>query len=168
MSTLTISGQVAATPQEFFDATLAVNQIPGYVEWHPAFMGTGLRIVRLTEGVGTTFEFALSQGTGATARAEVLEYAPERFVARMSGGLFADSTTTWTAVPRGASCTVTHEFSYRLRFRPISYVIDLLMLRPRLRRLAEEQVAACKARAEEFASRVGSEPSPSVGEGHPG
>ena len=77
MPTIEISEQVAATPQEFFDATLAVNQIPGYVEWHPAFVGTGLRILRLTEGAGTTFEFAL-QGTGATGHAEVVEYALSR------------------------------------------------------------------------------------------
>jgi ribosome-associated toxin RatA of RatAB toxin-antitoxin module len=166
MPTIEISEQVAATPQEFFDATLAVNQIPGYVEWHPAFVGTGLRILRLTEGAGTTFEFAL-QGTGATGHAEVVEYAPERFVARMSGGLFSESTTTWTAAPRGASCTITHEFSYRLRFAPISYLVDVFMVRPRLRRLAEEQVAACKQRAEEYASRVGAATSPVVADGEP-
>src|SRR5687767_9662700 len=102
MSTIELTAQVAATPREFFDATLAVNQIPGYTEWHPAFMGTGLRIVRLTEGVGTTFEFALP-GTGAIARAEVLEHTPERFVAKMRGGVFAEGVVTWTTVPRGSS-----------------------------------------------------------------
>jgi hypothetical protein len=154
MPVIEASGLVAATPQEFFDAAITVNQIPGYGEWHPAFMGGGVRIVRLTEGVGTTFEFML-QGTGATARAEVLEHTPERFVAKMSGGIFADATATWTAVPRGASCTVTYSFSYRTRYRPFSYVLDALLLRPRLRRLAVEQIDACKRRAEQFAARGG-------------
>jgi ribosome-associated toxin RatA of RatAB toxin-antitoxin module len=153
MPTLEFSEQVSATPREFFEATLAVNQIPGYVDWHPAFIGSGLRIVRLTEGAGTRFEFAL-QGTGATGRAEVLEYTPERFVARMSGGIFDEGIATWTATPRGASCTVTYNFTYRLRFPPVSYVIDALMLRPRLRRLGAEQIAAFKRRAEEFAARA--------------
>jgi hypothetical protein len=152
VSRIEVSAQVAATPQEFFDATLAVNQIPGYSEWQPAFIGSGLRITKLTGGVGTTFEFAL-QGTGATARAEVIEHTPARFVARMSGGIFAASTTTWRAVPRGASCSVTHTFEYEPRFKPFGYVIDALMLRPRLRRLAAEQVEACKRRAEEHAAR---------------
>jgi hypothetical protein len=154
--TVEASAQVAATPREFFDATLAVNQIPGYVDWHPAFIGSGLRILRLTEGPGTTFEFALRAGSGATARAEVLEYTPERFVARMSGGVFAEGTVTWTASPRGASCIVTYTFDYRTRLAPFSYVVDLLMIRPRLRRLANEQVAACKQRAEEFAAHASS------------
>lgn len=150
MPAIAISQQVAATPQEFFDATLAVDQIPGYAAWHPAFMDSGLRVLRLTEGVGTTFEFAL-QGTGAPARAEIVEYAPERFVARMTGGIFAEGVQTWTAAPRGASCTITYHFAYRLRYTPFSHVVDILMLRPRLRRLAREQVAACKVRAEAFA-----------------
>ena len=139
MPSVTTSAQVAATPREFFDATLAVRQIPGYGEWHPAFAGSAPRIIKLTEGVGTTFEFAL-QGTGAPARAEIMEYSPERFVARMSGGIFAEGVVTWTASPRGASCTVTHDFTYRTRFQPFGSFIDLLMLRPRLRRLADQGV----------------------------
>lgn len=154
MPSVTASAQVAATPREFFDATLAVSQIPGYEEWHPAFTPGPIRIIKLTEGAGTTFEFTL-QGTGATGHAEVLEYAPERFVARMTGGIFAEGTVTWTATPRGASCTVTHEFTYRTRFPPFGAIIDALMLRPRLRRLANDQVDACKRRAEEYASRGG-------------
>jgi hypothetical protein len=153
MTTIETSTHVAATPQEFFDATLAVSQLPGYGEWQPAFIDTGLRITKLTEGVGTTFEFSL-QGTGATARAEVVEHTPGRFVARMSGGIFAASTTTWTAVPRGASCTVTHTFEYETRFKPFGYVIDALMLKPRLRRLVSEQVEACKRRAEAHAAKA--------------
>ncbi|MEX2225174.1 MAG: SRPBCC family protein [Dehalococcoidia bacterium] len=160
MSAVETSESVAATPQEFFDATLATSQIAGYGEWHPAFIGAGLRIVRLTEGAGTAFEFAL-QGTGATARAEVLECTPARYVARMQGGIFAEGTVTWTAVPRGASCTVTYRFDYRVRYAPFGYVIDAFMVRPRLRRLAREQVNACKHRAEEFAARADAAPASS-------
>jgi len=160
MSSVTASAQVAATPREFFDATLAVDQIPGYAEWHPAFANGAIRIIKLTEGVGTTFDFEL-QGTGATAHAEVREYAPERFVVWMSGGIFARGVATWTAVPRGASCTVTYDFDYRPRFQPFGIIIDLLMLRPRLRRLAEDVVEACKQRAEAHAARVGT-PEPAL------
>jgi len=155
MPTVEASAQVAALPQEFFDATLAVGQIPGYAEWHPAFRDGPVRVIRLTDdGVGTTFEFAL-QGTGATARAEVVEYTPERFVARMRGGVFADGTATWTMAPRGAASTVTYTFTYRVRYAPFSLIVDALLLRPRLRRLAVEQVEACKRRAESFAARGG-------------
>jgi ribosome-associated toxin RatA of RatAB toxin-antitoxin module len=154
MSSVSASAQVAATPREFFDATLAVSQIPGYGEWHPAFANGAIRMLKLTDGVGTTFEFAL-QGTGATARAEVIEYTPERFVAQVRGGIFARGAAMWTVVPRGASCTATYEFEYRPRFQPFGAIIDLLMLRPRLRRLAEDVVEACKQRAEVHAMRVG-------------
>lgn len=152
MPVIELTAQVAASPREFFDATLAVHQIPGYGEWNPAFRGTGAHITRLTEGAGTRFEFALA-GTGATGKAEVIEYAPERHVTRMSGGIFAESTVTWTAVPRGASCTVTYRFEWRSRLAPFSYVLDALMLRPRVRRIAEELVAAATARAEAYAAR---------------
>lgn len=152
MPVIELTAQVAASPREFFDATLAVNQIPGYGEWNPAFRGTGAHITRLTEGVGTRFEFALA-GTGATGRAEVVEYAPGRHVTRMSGGIFAESTTTWTAVPRGASCTVTYRFEWRSRLAPFSYVLDALMLRPRLRRIAADLLTAATERAEAHAAR---------------
>ena len=154
MASVTATTQVAATPREFFDATLAVNQIPGYEEWHPAFAGNGVRITKLTEGPGTTFDFTL-QGTGVTGHAEVVEYAPERFVAKMRGGIFAEGLVTWTVVPRGASCTATYDFTYRTRFQPFGSIIDALMLRPRLRRLAAEQAEAFKRRAEAYAARGG-------------
>jgi hypothetical protein len=154
MSSVTASAQVAATPREFFDATLAVSQIAGYEEWHPAFSSGPIRVTRLTEGAGTTFEFTL-QGTGAMGHAEVVEYTPERFVAKMRGGVFAEGVVTWTVVPRGASCTATYEFTYRTRFQPFGAIIDALMVRPRVRRLATEQVEACKRRAEEYAARGG-------------
>ena len=140
---------VGAPPDRLFAVTLAADQIRGYANWNPAF-ARGIRIIAETGGVGTVFETPL-EAPGAIGRAEIVEYDPPRAMGSLvRGGVFRELRIRFTIEADGDGSRLTQTIDYSLKYAPMSWLIDAMVLRGKLRASSAAQLAAMKERAEFF------------------
>jgi len=149
MAVIRVEREVRAPAARLFEKALALEQLAGYPEWNPAF-ARGLRVIEETGGAGTVFEVRL-EAPGAVGRAVIAAYDPPHLLAaEMTGGIFRSVEVRFAVMPIGADCRLTLTMVYRLRYQPLAALIDVMMLRGKMRASAVAQLEAMKQRAEFF------------------